>query len=280
VDASPTLEVFPTATPLPDTPTPEATATPDVTATPTPLPVPQLTALRNVNVRSGPGTNYARIGTLAGGDSADVTGTNPGGDWYQIDFNGKPGWVSEDLISLSGSSEAVAVAENIPAPPPTARPKPRPTSLPAPQPQPQPQPQEPAPALPPAASYPWMYVQGSASGAPQCGVPNFKGQVQHPDGSPQNGVCVYIDYYGPRQIKFSGSGGQGDGNWGFSPCGDGACTGPIKIYVAQCPANIGDGGLNADQISSPPAPQSDVFTATITDKCQTGQWTNILFRGR
>ena len=122
VDASPTLEVFPTETPLPETPTPEATATPEETATPTPEPIPQLTALRNVNIRSGPGTNYARIGTLAGGQSEDVTGTNPAGDWYQFDYNGRAGWVSSDLVSLSGNSKAVAVAENIPAPPPTARP--------------------------------------------------------------------------------------------------------------------------------------------------------------
>ena len=126
VDASPTLEVFPTATPLPETPTPEATATPEETATPTPLPIPQLTALRNVNIRSGPGTNYARIGTLSGGQTEDVTGTNAAGDWYQFDYNGRAGWVSTDLVSLSGSSEAVAVAENIPAPPPTARPQPAP----------------------------------------------------------------------------------------------------------------------------------------------------------
>ncbi len=277
VDASPTLEMFPTETPLPESPTPEVTATPQETATPTPEPIPQFTALRNVNIRSGPGTNYARIGTLAGGQSADVTGSNPAGDWYQFDYNGRSGWVSADLVSLSGNSEAVAVAENIPAPPPTARP--RPTNPPAP-PAPPPAPEPVQPAPPPAPTYPWMFVEGSARGAPQCGVPHFSGQVQYPDGGPQNGVCVYIDFYGPRQIKFSGSGGQGDGNWGFSPCGDGACQGPIKIYIVECPSGIGDGGINAEQIGSPPAPKSDVFTATITDKCVTGEWTNIVFRGR
>lgn len=274
VDASPTPEVFPTETPVPATFTPEFTATPEETSTPTPEPIPQLTALRNANVRSGPGTNYSRLGTLAGGQTADVTGTNPAGDWYQFDYNGRSAWISSDLVSVSGNTEAIALAENIPAPPPTARPRPRPTSAPP------PPPAQPAPAPPPASSYPWTYVQGSAIAAPQCGVPNFTGQVQYANGSPQNGVCIYLDYYGPRQIKFSGSGGQGDGNWGFSPCGDGPCNGTIKLYVVQCPSGIGDGGLNADQISSAPAPQSDVFSATITDKCQTGQWTNIIFRGR
>jgi hypothetical protein len=121
-------------------------------------------------------------------------------------------------------------------------------------------------------------VQGSAVGAPQCGIPYFSGKVTYRDGSPLNWACVYLDYYGPRQIKASGSGGQGDGNWGFSPCGDSACQGTIKIYVVACPSNIGDGEVSAEGISLPPPPQSDVFTATISDKCVTGQWTGITFR--
>jgi hypothetical protein len=124
VDASPTLEVFPTETPVPATSTPDFTATPEETATPTPEPNPQLTALRNANVRSGPGTNYSRLGTLAGGQTADVTGTNPAGDWYQFDYNGRSAWISSDLVSVSGNTEAIALAENIPAPPPTPRPQP------------------------------------------------------------------------------------------------------------------------------------------------------------
>jgi hypothetical protein len=268
----PTEEVFPTATPVPATPTPEVTATPEEPPMPTPLPAPQVSALRNANVRSGPGTNYARLGTLAGGQTANVLGKNAAGNWYQIEFDGDVGWVTSDLVNVTGDAAAIAVAQNIPAPPPTARPQPRPTSPPPPPAQPT------APPAPPAPSYPWSYVQGSGVGAPNCGVPNFAGKVTYKNGSPQNGVCVYIDYYGPRQIKFSGSGGQGDGNWGFSPCGDGACQGTIKIYVVQCPPGIGDGGLNAEQIGSPPPPQSDVFTATITDKCVTGQWTGITFR--
>jgi hypothetical protein len=107
---------------------------------------------------------------------------------------------------------------------------------------------------------------------------NFSGQTRYKSGDPYNWVCIYIDYFGPRQIKPSGGGGVGAGNWGFSPCGDGACQGTIKIYVVDCPAGIGEGGLNADQISAAPPPKSDVFTATVTNKCETGQWTNIIFR--
>jgi hypothetical protein len=269
---SPTPVVFATTTPaIP--PTLEATATPaatEVPPSPTPKPAPSFTVDQKVNARSGPGTNYPTLGSLAAGQSFEILGKNAAGNWLQFVYNGDAAWVSSDMVTVSGDTGAVEVAQNIPAPPPTAAPRPRPTSLPPPPPT--------SPPAPPKPTFDWMYVQGSAIAAPQCGTPNFSGQVQYRDGNPQNGVCVFIDHYGPRQIKFSGSGGQGNGNWGFSPCGQGDCTGPTTVYLVQCPAGIGDGGLNGDEIGSAPAPVSDKFTANITDKCQTGQWTNIIFR--
>ena len=136
-----------------------------------------------------------------------------------------------------------------------------------------------AQATTPPPAYPWMYVQGSAVAAGNCGVVFFDGQVQYRDGVPQNGVCVYLGYYGPRIIKFSGSGGAGNGNWSFAPCGNGDCKGAFEIYVVACPPNVPDTGLILDPSSPPPAPLSDKFTPTVTDKCVIGKWTNILFRG-
>ena len=269
-DWSPTPEIFPTETPIPATATPEGTATPEVTATSTPEPVVRLTARGTANVRSGPGTSYPKIGTLAANQAAVVTGKNTGGDWVQFDNDGQPGWVTTELVTLSGDLSMVQVAENV-APPPTARP--RPTSPPAPPPAPT------SPPAPPQPSYPWRYVSGSAIAAPQCGSPNFEGQVQYASGSGQNGVCIYLGYYGPRSIKYSGSGGKGDGNWGFSPCGAGDCNGPFELYVVQCPPNVPDAGLTLETNSVPPAPASDKFTANISNKCTTGQWTNIIFKG-
>jgi len=270
----PTFTPRPTATPLPIvTPTKPATPTNTVVPTPTPIPptptpaTPKLTANQNVNVRSGPGTNYARIGELSAGQSFEITGKNAAGDWYQFDFNGRAGWVRQDFVTVSGDAAAIQVAQNIP-PPPTVPPPP-PTAPPAPT----------APPPPPAPTYPWTYVPGSAIPAPQCGVPNFQGQIQYRNGTPQNGVCVVIDYYGPRQLKYSGSGGQGDGNWGFAPCGQGACQGDIYIYVVECPPNVPDGGLSLEGSGIVLKQASDKFKATITDKCQVGQWTNIIFRG-
>ena len=143
--AKPTMTASPTAAPA--TATPEAPATPEpptepptVVATPTPE-VSRLTAPAAVNVRSGPGTNYAQIGRLQSGQSFVITGKNPAGDWWQFDFNGRSGWVLGESVRASGG-ERVQVAANI-APPPTARPRPtaRPVARPTARPQPQPQPQ-------------------------------------------------------------------------------------------------------------------------------------------
>jgi len=118
--------------------------------------VSRLTANATVNVRSGPGTNYAQIGRLQAGQSFVITGKNPAGDWWQFDFNGRTGWVLGQMVRASGG-ERVQVAASIPPPPtvaprPTARPVARPTARPQPQPQPQ----------PPAASYQFAAVEAAA----------------------------------------------------------------------------------------------------------------------
>ncbi len=101
-----------TFTPSP-TPTPEFTPTPE--APPTPA-VAQLIVVSNVNVRSGPGTAYPRVGQASEGQTYQVTGQNEAGDWWQINFNGDPGWVTTDLVRISGPVDSVAVVE-VEAPP-------------------------------------------------------------------------------------------------------------------------------------------------------------------
>ncbi len=200
----------------------QPTQAPIATAAPTEAPTPEvlkLTASQNVNVRSGPGTAYPAIGRLGAGDSFEVTGRNDAGDWVKFDFNGKAGWVTAALVSVEGDLNGVEVAE-APAVP-TARPqptaRPRPVAA-APQPAPQPA-QPPAPAAPPAPSYPYRYMEGSAKCEPNGGTTYFNGFVRFPDNNLQNGVCIHVAFYGPRQTKCSGCGGVGDGVWGFSPFG-------------------------------------------------------------
>lgn len=157
----PTLEPTPTAaqpesavpTVLVEKPTEAATPAeaPAEAATEAPAPTEAPAGARftvnsqTVNVRSGPGTNYAALGRLNRGDTREITGKNPAGDWWEFDFNGRKGWVSGGLVTAT-APEQVQVAANIPAAPtprPTARPQPRPTAAPA-------QPAQPQPTAAPA----------------------------------------------------------------------------------------------------------------------------------
>lgn len=47
-----------------------------------------------LNVRSGPGVSYARIGTVAGGDELPVIAIDRNGVWYQVETTFGAGWVN------------------------------------------------------------------------------------------------------------------------------------------------------------------------------------------
>ena len=85
---------------LPDRP---AVNTPTQAPTQTPTQAPTQTGTvkaSSLNVRSGPGTGYSRIGSLANGATVTILGAS--GGWYQISYNGGTGYVSADYIVLSG----------------------------------------------------------------------------------------------------------------------------------------------------------------------------------
>ncbi|WP_160724109.1 3D domain-containing protein [Bacillus sp. USDA818B3_A] len=51
----------------------------------------------SLNVRSGAGTKYARIGTLRRGQAVSVK-KDLGNGWYQISYNGRTGYVSKQFV--------------------------------------------------------------------------------------------------------------------------------------------------------------------------------------
>lgn len=95
---------------VPDEPTPDAEE-----------PVEHKTAHVNagpLNVRSGPGTNYSRIGSLSLGTSVTIVAVS--GDWYKIETGSLSGYVSAQYIS-EGTYTPPAESpkpETPPAPPP------------------------------------------------------------------------------------------------------------------------------------------------------------------
>ena len=69
-------------------------------------------AFRRVNVRSGPGIRYTRIGSLNAGDAADITGrADETNSWLRIDFNGQEGWVSINVVEVTGDPDSAPTVE-------------------------------------------------------------------------------------------------------------------------------------------------------------------------
>ena len=116
---------------------PQATDTPAPTETPVPTVArftvkTDLTAA-NVNVRTGPSTAFAIIGTVARGAQFDISGRNQEYTWFQFCcVSGQTGWIFSNLVNVE-NAHLITVAQNIPPTPvpPTATPVP-PTPVPAP----------------------------------------------------------------------------------------------------------------------------------------------------
>jgi len=96
------------------------------TFTPTPQPTSPPTARVNtdlLNLRGGPGTNYAIVGQVRTGDQVTVVGRNEPGDWWRVCCPlGATGesWVSAQFVDLQLPTDQAAAAiplATIPAPP-------------------------------------------------------------------------------------------------------------------------------------------------------------------
>jgi len=72
-------------------------------------------ATGGVNVRSGPGLDFDRLGRLKGGTSAVVVGRNDLGDWWLIEFEGGENglaWVADAVVDFSGDPQSVPFASD------------------------------------------------------------------------------------------------------------------------------------------------------------------------
>ncbi|MCP4167837.1 MAG: hypothetical protein GY759_18365 [Chloroflexi bacterium] len=129
----PTSTITPTATITPTptwtiTPIPSATTTPlpsaTFTASPTLVPVAEARIINpSVNVRSGPGVAFNRVGEARQGEVYGITGTNESGIWWKICCleGNKQGWIRSDLAEITGPLDEIAVLD-------IATPTPRPTA--------------------------------------------------------------------------------------------------------------------------------------------------------
>lgn len=144
----------PVSTPTPaPTATPVPSPTPTATPVPTPTPKPVITeepweaifyTIGEVNVRSGPGTEYDIVKTLKPGDAIETVGITSNG-WYHT--------VRDTYVAVSMcTSEPPATPTPVPKASPTPKPTPKPEKksdpdpTPTPKPEPEPEPQRDAPS--------------------------------------------------------------------------------------------------------------------------------------
>lgn len=179
---TPTDTPMPTDTPVPTEP-PAPTDTPEPTATP--IPAVKVSVGQTVNVRSGPGTAYPRIGQVDAGQSFEVIGRNNDGSWVQINYSDGQGWVIVSLAQVEGDVNSVAVVQ-VDAPPPAPVAQAPAPAAPAPAPAPAPA----APAAPAGPSYAFKMVNmfGEKNGA----ITQIRGQVKDSSGQPMNGIRVRV----------------------------------------------------------------------------------------
>ena len=94
---------------------------PTVTSTPIGAAVKIRTDQEQINVRSGPGTLYPKVGVLLAGQVVPAKGKSPGGEWILVDYPGVEGglaWIYAPLVDLVPGSVL-----DIVEPPPTPTPR-------------------------------------------------------------------------------------------------------------------------------------------------------------
>ncbi len=115
--------------------TTEATPTQTPTSTPTVSGIPVGIVKTDLNVRSGPSTQYAVIGRLAAGTEVEIVGKNDVGSWWQIvylDSSDGRGWVAAEYAPSQNAGGAPVIATPTLVPTATPTPTDTPTVTPTP----------------------------------------------------------------------------------------------------------------------------------------------------
>jgi dipeptidyl aminopeptidase/acylaminoacyl peptidase len=87
--------------------------------------------VESLNVRAGPGTNYAVVGVLQQNRTIGLTARNEAGDWLQIEWTDAPdgyGWVYTALLTTSFTINTLPISTQISAQPLPAATSPAPSA--------------------------------------------------------------------------------------------------------------------------------------------------------
>jgi len=79
------------------------------------------TVTKQVNLRTGPGGNYAVLAVAKVGLTFEITGRNKDASWWQVRYQSKKAWLPASTVTASGPTDSIAEITNI-APPPSPKP--------------------------------------------------------------------------------------------------------------------------------------------------------------
>lgn len=89
---------------------PDAPPAPTATATPVPTVPTAFVQAALLNLRSGPGTEFAVVDQVAAGMALPITGSHPDWpDWWQVAHQEAAGWVYAPLVTTGGPMEQVSL---------------------------------------------------------------------------------------------------------------------------------------------------------------------------
>lgn len=94
-------------------------AVPTVTGTPVGVTIIVKMDQEQINVRSGPGTVYEKVGVLLTGQEVPAKGRSVSGEWILVDYPGAPGgmaWVYAPLVDIKGGALPVVEPPATPTP--------------------------------------------------------------------------------------------------------------------------------------------------------------------
>lgn len=84
----------------------------------------QVTTYSIVNIRSGPGIGYSKLGKLPAGVTVSPVARNAANNWLLIDYNGVHGWIAQWVVKIEGNTSSLPISnENGVADDPPSGPK-------------------------------------------------------------------------------------------------------------------------------------------------------------
>ncbi|HEX9926596.1 MAG TPA: SH3 domain-containing protein [Anaerolineae bacterium] len=211
--------------------TPAPTATPE----PTPIPAPvnetvTVTILQNMNVRTGPGTNYPVAGPAPAGESSRAIGRNADASWLQVEYPltaDGTGWVYTELVQVAGNRQSVGVVQvAAPAQPVAAAPAAQQEAAPPPAPEPE----------------RYQFTPTGWHASENAAIVHFKGRIKTEGGGLVNGFSVLVNN-GSWSVLAHPTGAshhypdKGDGEWDvvIPNLGDGVGWWTLAVASYDCP---------------------------------------------